>query len=66
LPSRSLFYESSRASARLLGISEVGIVKEMNMAFWSDKTIKARGQELIDHYRVERVQQGAYELSVGE
>ncbi len=35
------------------------------MAFWSDKTVKEKGAELISPYREERVRHGAYELSVG-
>jgi len=35
------------------------------MPFWSDKTLRARGEQLIEPYRVDRVKQGAYELSVG-
>jgi dCTP deaminase len=35
------------------------------MPFWSDKTLRARGEQLIEPYRADRVKQGAYELSVG-
>lgn len=35
------------------------------MAFWSDKTLRVKGASLVQPYREERVQHGAYELSVG-
>jgi len=35
------------------------------VAFWSDKTLRAKGESLVQPYREDRVQHGAYELSVG-
>jgi hypothetical protein len=48
-----------------LGATEVSTAKEMAVAFWSDKTLRAKGESLVQPYRPERVQHGAYELSVG-
>ncbi|HYV39986.1 MAG TPA: hypothetical protein VE988_30150 [Gemmataceae bacterium] len=42
-----------------------GIEKETTVVFWSDKTLRGKGQSLVQPYREERVQHGAYELSVG-
>jgi hypothetical protein len=43
----------------------LSISKEMTVAFWSDKTVRAKGESLVQPYRPERVKHGAYELGVG-
>jgi dCTP deaminase len=35
------------------------------MAFWSSQTLEEKGAQLIDPFRKDRIQHGAYELSVG-